>query len=70
MNTVSSMLKFLGETLGADPSTLTTTSKTLVGALNEVDAKMDGKIYMSTVAPTAGEGNNGDLWIMYDVGEE
>lgn len=34
MNTLSSMLKFLGETLGANPSTLKTTNKTLVGAIN------------------------------------
>lgn len=39
MNTISSLLKFLGNTLGANPTTtLTTTSKTLVGAINEVDA--------------------------------
>lgn len=36
MNTLSSMLKFLGETLGANPNTLTTTNKTLVAAINEV----------------------------------
>lgn len=41
MNTISSLLKFLGNTLGANPTTtLTTTSKTLVGALNEVAAKV------------------------------
>ena len=39
MNTLSSMLKFLGNTLGANPSTLGTTSKTLVGAINEVAAR-------------------------------
>ena len=41
MNTISSLLKFLGNTLGANPTTtLTTTSKTLVGALNEINAKV------------------------------
>lgn len=40
MNTLSSLLAFLGNTLGANPNTLTTTSKTLVGAINEVDADM------------------------------
>ena len=39
MNALNSILKFLGETLGANPNTLTTTSKTLVGSINEVDAK-------------------------------
>lgn len=38
MNTLSSLLAFLGNTLGANPNTLTTTSKTIVGAINEVDA--------------------------------
>ena len=34
MNTLSSLLNFLGNTLGANPSTLKTTSKTLVGGIN------------------------------------
>lgn len=34
MNTISSLFKFLGDTLGANPSTLKTTNKTLVGAIN------------------------------------
>ena len=38
MNTLSSLLKFIGDTIGAAPSTLTTTSKTLVGAINEIDS--------------------------------
>lgn len=42
MNTISSLLKFLGNTLGANPTTtLTTTSKTLVGAINEVASASD-----------------------------
>ncbi len=36
MNTLSSLLNWIGNTIGANPSTLTTTSKTLVGAINEV----------------------------------
>lgn len=39
MNTLSSLLEFIGDTIGAAPSTLTTTNKTLVGAINEVDAE-------------------------------
>ena len=41
MNTISSLLKWIGNLVGANPSTLTTTSKTLVGAINEVDAEVD-----------------------------
>lgn len=67
MNTLSSLLNFLGETLGANPSTLKTSSKTLVGAINEDHDRIDGfrGIYVSTSAPTSGDGNNGDIWIMY-----
>lgn len=36
MNTLSSLLEWIGNTIGANPSTLSTTSKTLVGAINEV----------------------------------
>lgn len=36
MNTLSSLLNWIGSTIGANPSTLRTTSKTLVGAINEV----------------------------------
>lgn len=36
MNTLSSLLNWIGTTIGANPNTLTTTSKTLVGAINEV----------------------------------
>ncbi len=41
MNTISSLYKWIGNLVGANPSTLTTTSKTLVGAINEVDAEID-----------------------------
>lgn len=64
MNTLSSLLNFLGETLGANPSTLKTSSKTLVGAINE-DHDRIRDIYVSTSAPTSGDGDNGDIWIMY-----
>ena len=36
MNTLSSLLKFIANTIGANPTTLKTTSKTLVGAINEM----------------------------------
>lgn len=36
MNTLSSLLNFIGGVIGANPNTLATTSKTLVGAINEV----------------------------------
>lgn len=35
MNIISSLLNWIGNTIGANPNTLTTTSKTLVGAINE-----------------------------------
>ena len=38
MNTLSSLLNFIGGVIGANPNTLTTSSKTLVGAINEVDS--------------------------------
>ena len=38
MNTLSSLLNWIGVTIGANPSTLTTTSKTFVGSINEVAA--------------------------------
>jgi hypothetical protein len=37
MNIISSLLKWIGDTIGANPSTLATTSKTLVGAINELE---------------------------------
>ena len=39
MNTISSLFNWLGNLVGADPSTMTTTSKTIVGAINEVDGE-------------------------------
>ena len=39
MNVLSSLLNWIGSTIGADPNTLSTTSKTLVGAINEVASK-------------------------------
>ena len=38
MNTISSLFAFIGNFIGANPSTLTTSSKKIVGAINEVDA--------------------------------
>lgn len=58
MNTLSSILKFLGNTLGADPSTLTTTNKTLVSAINEV--KSIGAIKYKDVTVTFGSAVGAD----------
>lgn len=38
MNILSSLLNWIGTQIGADPSTLTTTSKTLVGSINEINS--------------------------------
>ena len=38
MNTLSSLLNWIGETIGANPNTLATASKTIVGSINEVKA--------------------------------
>ena len=38
MNTLSSLLNWIGSTIGANPNTLATGSKTIVGAINEVKA--------------------------------
>lgn len=68
MNTLSSLLNWIGTTIGANPNTLSTTSKTIVGAINEVDAAVDAernRIHISTANPTAGDGENGDIWIKY-----
>lgn len=64
MNTLSSLLEWVGNTIGANPNTLTTSSKTIVGSINEVNAK-GGTIHLSTVDPTSGDGANGDVWIKY-----
>lgn len=66
MNILSKILLWIGNTIGANPNTLTTTSKTLVGAINELDVAVDtanSRIHISTEAPTASDGNNGDIWI-------
>lgn len=36
MNTLSSLLNWIGNTVGANPATMTTSSKTMVGAVNEL----------------------------------
>ena len=62
------ILTFLGNTLGADPSTLTTASKTVVGAINEVATSIEtehNRIHISTVEPTDADGSNGDIWLIY-----
>ena len=38
MNTLSSLLNWIGETIGANPTPLATASKTIVGSINEVKA--------------------------------
>ena len=40
MNKFSSILQWIGNTIGANPNTLTTESKTLVGAINELTASI------------------------------
>lgn len=40
MNTISSLLNWIGNLIGADPSTMTTSSKTVVGAVNELNGKL------------------------------
>lgn len=40
MNTLSSLLEWIANTIGANPSTLKTTSKTLVGSINEIADKV------------------------------
>ena len=70
-NVASSMLEFLCGIVGADPSTLATTAKTIVGAINEDHATLTAdhdrirNITISTTAPTSADGSNGDIWIVY-----
>ena len=64
MNNLSSILTFIGNVIGANPSTLTTTSKTLVGSINEINGVMR-RIHVSTANPTTADGNNGDIWLKY-----
>lgn len=40
MNTISSLFKWIGNTVGANPSTMATTSKTVVGAINELSQQI------------------------------
>lgn len=68
MNILSQMLEGLANAIGASLETLTTTSKTLVGAINEIKASLTvehERIHISTVDPTAADGNDGDIWIKY-----
>ena len=59
MNTLSSLLKWIGNTIGANPNTLTTSAKTLVGAINEV---------RSTAQSAATTAKNTSWEIVYPVG--
>lgn len=52
MNKLSSLLNWLGNTIGANPSTLATTSKTLVGAINEIEPVGSIKMYAGASAPS------------------
>ena len=52
MNKLSSLLNWLGNTIGANPSTLATTSKTLVGAINEIEPVGSIKMYAGANAPS------------------
>lgn len=63
MNTLSSLLNWIGNTIGANPNTLPTTSKTLVGALTEEH----NRIHISTADPTSADGKDGDIWIKYNA---
>lgn len=66
MNTLSSLLNWIGNTIGANPNTLTTTSKKIVGAINELDAdidavddKVDNSLARQTITVTAESTNTG-----------
>ena len=48
-------------------SNLTTTSKKLVGAINELKAN-GATVMLGTTAPTAQQGNNGNVYIQYTAG--
>ena len=41
MNVLSSLLYWIGNTIGYNPNTLTTTDKTIVGAINEVKSEVN-----------------------------
>ena len=40
MNTLSSLLSWIGNTIGANPNTLATTSKKIVGSINELHGRI------------------------------
>lgn len=64
-NVASAILEFIGSLIGADPETLSTTAKTLVGAINEDHARIRD-IYASTTDPTDDQGSDGDIWLVYN----
>ena len=52
MNTLSSLLKFIANTIGEDPSTLKTPTKNLVGGLNEAVPPIGAlQMYAGSTAP-------------------
>ena len=68
MNTLSSLLNWIGNTIGANPNTLTTTSKKIVGAINELDAdidavddKVDNSLARQTITVAAESTSTGEL---------
>lgn len=68
MNTLSSLLNWIGNTIGANPNTLTTTSKKIVGAINELDAdinavddKVDNSLTRQTITVTAASTTAGTI---------
>ena len=63
MNTLSSLFKWIGNTIGADPSTMATTSKTVVGAINDLSQQMIkvAVIQASMTAPVGAAAQNVSL---------
>ncbi len=61
MNTLSSLLNWIGNTIGANPNTLATTSKKIVGAINEVDGKVDASLERTPITVTATSTTTGTL---------
>lgn len=57
---------------GVDFTNLQTTAKTLVGAINEINAGGGGGgtavVLYGTSAPTSGQGSNGNLYVQYTAG--
>jgi hypothetical protein len=58
MNTLSSLLYFIGTTIGANPNSLTTSSKTFVGAINEVNSR----IHYLNLDTTATSGTDKEIY--------